>query len=99
MKGSKLSKADIEYLAKLANLILNDKEVEKYPNQLSQSLKYIENLIDINTSEVPETFFTTKSKNVMDEDEIDRKVVLSQKDVLKNATVTKKGYFVVKRIL
>jgi len=98
-KTTQLSKDDVKKLAKLANLSISDKEIEKYQQQLSDSLKYVDNLKDIDTSDIPDTFFTTKAKNVWQEDEIDPEVTLPQEEVLKNAKITKRGYFVVKRIL
>ena len=90
---------DVKHLAKLSNLVVSDVEAQKYPEQLSESIEYVQNLEDIDTSGVPETFFTTKAKNVMDEDEVDESIMLSQEEALKNARATKDGYFVVKRIL
>ena len=98
-KAKKLTNDDIRRLAKLANLDINDKELSAYSKQLSDSLQYVENLKEIDTANVSETFFTTKVKNIWQDDEIDPEVTLPQKEVLKNANKTKKGYFIVKRIL
>ncbi len=96
---SQINLDDIKHLAKLSNLQVTDEEAKKYPDQLSESIDYVENLKDIDTSNVPDTFFTTKATNVMDEDEVDESVMLSQEDALKNAKATKDGYYVVKKIL
>lgn len=96
---SNLTLDDVKHLAKLSNLRISDEEAEKYPEQLSESIEYVGNLEDIDTSDVPDTFFTTKAKNVMDEDVVDEAIMLSQEDALRNARATKDGYFVVKRIL
>lgn len=90
---------DIQHLAKLSALKITEEEAEKYPEQLSESITYVENLQDIDTEGVPETFFTTTSKNVMQEDTVDPDVMLEHSEALKNAAKTKDGYFVVKRIL
>ncbi|TXH02258.1 MAG: Asp-tRNA(Asn)/Glu-tRNA(Gln) amidotransferase subunit GatC [Candidatus Moraniibacteriota bacterium] len=78
----------VKRLAQLANLKLSDAEAQQYPEQLSESLEYVKNLDEVDTSQVPDNFFTTKAKNVMEEDEV------RESDML-----TPKGYFVVKRIL
>lgn len=95
----KLTLEDIKRLARLSNLQISDDEAEKYPDQLTESLQYVENLQDIPTSSDPDTFFVTQKTNTMAEDEVDESIMLSQKEALKNAKNTRDGYFIVKRIL
>ena len=94
-----IDRTQINNLAKLANIPISDEDAKEYPAQLSESLDYVDNLSDIDTADVPDSFYTTNAHNVMQEDEVDESVMLSQEDALKNATATKRGYFVVKRIL
>jgi aspartyl/glutamyl-tRNA(Asn/Gln) amidotransferase C subunit len=89
----------VQRLAKLSNLKLTDEEAAQYPEQLSESLEYVKNLDEIDTGNVPDNFYTTNAHNVMEEDEVDEGIMLSHEDAIKNAKATKKGYFVVKRIL
>lgn len=89
----------VQKLAKLSNLKLTDEEAAQYPEQLSESLEYVKNLVEIDTSNVPDNFYTTHAHNVMEEDEVREEDMLSHEDAMSNATSTKKGYFVVKRIL
>lgn len=91
--------SDVEKLARLSKLTLSDDDMKHIPDQLSESLGYVENLKDIDTSSVPENFFTTTAINVMDEDVVDESVMIPHEQALKNATATKNGYFVIKRIL
>ncbi len=91
--------SEVEKLASLSKLTVTEAEKSTLSKQLSESIHFVENLIDIDTSLVPETFFTTDAKNVMDEDEVDESLMLSHEDVMKNAAATKDGYFVIKRIL
>ncbi len=95
----KLTGKDVVHLAKLANLKLSDKEASQYPEQLSESLEYVKNLDEIDTSAVPDNFYTTNAHNVMEDDVVDENIMLSHEDAMKNAQSTKNGYFVVKRIL
>ncbi len=100
MKPSqKITKVEVEQIAKLANLSLSPDEVEKFPSQLEESLEYVENLQEIDTSQVPENYFTTPLKNVLAEDIVDESIMLTQAEALKNVKNTKRGYFVVKRII
>lgn len=94
-----ITSADVTKLARLANLTIDKESSKSLSRQLSESLNYVHNLEDIDTSAVPGSYFTTSAKNVMDEDEMDESVMLSQEEALKNAQNVKDGYFVVKRIL
>lgn len=97
--SKKISSDDVRKLAQLANLPLTDEQLQKYPEQLSESLEYVENLKEIPTDDISELAYTIDIKNIMREDEIDTSRVLTQKQALSNAKKTKHGKFVVKRIL
>lgn len=96
---SHLTLDDVKRLARMSKLPLEEADLEHYPEQLSESISYVDNLQDIDTSHVPDSFFTTDARNVMAEDEVDESIMLTQEEALQNAPNTKKGYFVVKRIL
>lgn len=96
---SQLTNDDVKKLAKLSYLDLSDAEIAHYRDQLAESLSYVDNLKEIDTSAVPDSFFTTDAQNVMDEDDVDGSIMLSQEQALQNAPAAKNGYFVVKRIL
>ncbi len=96
---STLTPDEVTRLARLSQLTLSDEELKSYPQQLEESIAYVHNLATVDTSGVPETFFTTDAHNVMDEDVVDPTCMLTQEQALKNASSTRKGYFIVKRIL
>jgi aspartyl-tRNA(Asn)/glutamyl-tRNA(Gln) amidotransferase subunit C len=96
---SKLDLAEIQHLAKLSNLRITNEEALKYPEQLSESIEYVKNLEELDISSVPDSFFTTRAINLMEEDEVRTSDMLTQEQALKNAQSTKNGYFIVKRIL
>lgn len=98
-KKAQLTKDDILHIAKLANLTLSDEEVEKYMNQLSETIKYVENLDELDTSNVEPTSHSTNVTNVYFEDGKECTRMFSQEDALKNAKDTKKSQFVVNRIM
>lgn len=98
-QSNKITGDQVRKLAQLANLPLTDDQLNKYPDQLSESLEYVENLKEINTDVISELAYTIDLKNVMREDEVDMSRVLTQEQALKNAKKTKHGKFVVKRIL
>ena len=98
-KNVDLTKSDILHIAKLANLTLSDEEVEKYTNQLSETIKYVENLNELDTKNVAPTSHSTNATNVYFEDGKENGRLFSQDEALKNAKNKKNGQFVVKRIM
>ena len=92
----KLDITQVKKVAKLANLTLTPKEEEKFSNQLSNILGYIEELNSVDTSDVPPTFNVVSKENVLREDR--EEVGLTQEDALSNAPVKKEGFFVSKGV-
>ncbi len=66
----KLEKKDIEHIAKLARLDLSEEEYEKFGPQLSGILGYIDQLQEVDTSQVEPTAQVTGLENGLREDEI-----------------------------
>ncbi len=99
MKKSKLTKEEILHLAKLSNLSLTDEEIEKFQKQLEETVEYVENLNELDTSKVEPTSQTTGLNDVFFADGDENKRGLSYEEAAKNAKSKKDGYFVVKRIM
>jgi aspartyl-tRNA(Asn)/glutamyl-tRNA(Gln) amidotransferase subunit C len=89
-------KINVARVAKLANLSLSEEETQLFETQLEETLKYVEQLSEVDTKNVAPTSNVTGLENVMDED-ITRQS-LSQKQALANAKETEKGLFKVKGI-
>ena len=66
----KLSKSEVEHIAQLARLRLTEAEKEKYSEQLSGILDYVEKLSAVDTSGVEPTSQVTGLTNVTREDEV-----------------------------
>ncbi len=92
----KLTLDQVKHVAKLANLPLTSKEEEKYSEQLSKILDYIEQLNKVNTSNVEPTFNVTGQNNVMREDTTAG--CLTQEEVLQNAPKEKNKMFETKGV-
>ena len=92
----KLDITQVKKVAKLANLTLTPKEEEKFSNQLSNILGYIEELNSVDTSDIPPTFNVVSKENVLREDR--EEVGLTQEEALSNAPVKKEGFFVSKGV-
>lgn len=69
----KLSPEKIEHIAELARLKLTEAEKDKYSEELSIVLDYIEKLEEVETSTVKPTAQVTGLKNVVREDEVRKK--------------------------
>lgn len=79
----KLTKQEVEKIAKLSRLELTDKEKELYASQLTKVLDYVEKLKEINTENVPITAQVTGLENVYRSDEINQ--CDYQKDLIKQS--------------
>jgi aspartyl-tRNA(Asn)/glutamyl-tRNA(Gln) amidotransferase subunit C len=79
----RLTIADVEHVAALARLGLDDTEKERMRDQLSSILGHIESLDEIDTSAIPPTAQTIALTNVMREDEVRESLTVDQ--VLANA--------------
>lgn len=89
-------KIDVSHVAKLANLPLSKEEEEKYSEQLSKILEYIDQLNTVDTSGVEPTFNVSGKENVMSEDKLGE--CLPQADTLSNAPKKQNGFFVTKGV-
>lgn len=92
----KLTKDEVRYVSKLANLSLTSEEEEKYSKQLSKILDYFGQLQKLNTKEIKPTFNITPQKTVFREDQT--LACLSQEGALQNATQKKDGFIVTKGV-
>ena len=97
MKKNILTKDQIKHVAKLANLSLDEKELQVYTEQLASVLNYMEVLQEVDTKNVPPTYQVLDgTTNVFREDKI--KNSFSQKDALIQSKVTYEGYFLTKNV-
>ncbi len=94
---SKITKKDVEYVAKLAKLRLSEKEKKKYTKQLDQILKYIDKLNELDTKKVKPTSHVLPLKNVFREDRVGKSLRVEK--VLENAPEKIKNFFKVPKII
>ena len=98
-KSADLTKKDILHIAELANLQIQDANIEMYRNQLAETIKYVENLEELDTANVEPTSHSTRLSSIYFEDGIENNRQFSPEEALQNAKNTKKKMFVVKRIM
>lgn len=100
MKNNKvLTKEDILHLSKLANIKLSDEEIKKYQKQLSEILNYIDQLNEVDISQVEGTTHTINLVNILKDDYVDSKRNINDQTHLKIKVRDNKKFFSVSRIL
>lgn len=99
MKAKTLTKDEIKHIARLAHLILTDKQLEWLVPQLSTVISYVSHVETLDTKGVVETSQVTGTENVFRDDVIDASRLLTQEETLSNAKKTHNGFFLVKAVL
>lgn len=94
--GSRLNRGHVKHVAKLANLSLTSEEEEKYSEQLSKILDYVDQLNQVDTSFVESTFNVTGQNNVLRDDST--VAGLSSEEALSNASKKENGMFETKGV-
>jgi aspartyl-tRNA(Asn)/glutamyl-tRNA(Gln) amidotransferase subunit C len=95
-----LSEKDVRYVAELANLRLSDEEVPRMSRDLGEILTYIEQLNELDTSNVEpmaQVLYQGDETATLREDV--PRVTLSNAEALENAKVSGAGYFKVPRVI
>jgi len=93
----KIGVKDVEYVARLARLILSDEEKDEFVIQLNDILTYMEKLNELDTKEVKPTSHVISVKNVSRGDDI--RESLPAELYLGNAPETEKGFYKVPKII
>jgi aspartyl-tRNA(Asn)/glutamyl-tRNA(Gln) amidotransferase subunit C len=93
----KITIKDVEHVARLARLELNEAEKERMRAQLDSILSYIDKLNELDTSAVEPTSHVLPMVNVFREDEV--RPSLSQEEALANAPDRRDLFFRVPKIL
>lgn len=91
-----LTKDQIKHIAKLANFSLTDEELQKYSEQISNVLDYIEQLNQVDVSNIEPTFNVSGQNTVERGDETIAS--LPQEEALLNASQKSEGKFITKGV-
>lgn len=92
-----LSLEEVEHIAELAKLALTDEEKQRYRQQLSAILDYVQSLNAIDTSDIPPTASVLPVDTVLRADE--HRPEPPREDLLENAAEREDGMFRVDAIL
>jgi aspartyl-tRNA(Asn)/glutamyl-tRNA(Gln) amidotransferase subunit C len=93
----KISRQEVDHVAKLARLELSDQEKEKLTDQLSNILTYVEKLNELDTRGVEPTAHVLDINNVMRSDVSEES--LTQERALANAPEKAAGHYKVPKII
>jgi aspartyl-tRNA(Asn)/glutamyl-tRNA(Gln) amidotransferase subunit C len=88
---------DLEQVVKLARIDLTPEEKERIEPQMAEILKYVEQLKELDVTDVEPTAHAMPLANVMREDVVEDS--LSHDDALRNAPKKSNGLFVVPKIV
>ena len=88
---------DLEQVVKLARIDLTPEEKERIEPQMAEILKYVEQLKELDVTDVEPTAHAVPLANVMREDVVEDS--LSHDDALRNAPKKSNGLFVVPKIV
>jgi aspartyl-tRNA(Asn)/glutamyl-tRNA(Gln) amidotransferase subunit C len=95
-KKSLLSRQDVVHIAKLANLVLSEAEIDKFQKQLSQIVDFVGKIQGAPLEKV------VAKKEKMNIDDVTRKDLpapsLKEEEVLQNASQKENNFFKVKAI-
>lgn len=95
--GARLTREDVRHIAVLGRLRLTDDEADAYASQLTEILRYVEKLNELDTSGIEPTVHAQRLVNVLREDEL--RPSLPPGDALANAPEAEDGRFRVPPII
>lgn len=93
----KVTLADVEKIAALAKLHLDEEEKIKYREQLDKILTYVQKLNELNTEHVKPTYYVQHSKDVTREDQVEPS--LPREKALRNAPLHIHGFVRVPKVI
>lgn len=88
----------IEKLAKLSSLEISDDRKESLKSELGDIINFVENLNEIDVSNIEATFSTIEGGTPLREDEPIQNIQRA-KAILENAPKSEDGYFIVPKII
>ncbi len=93
----KVSKEDLLHIAKLANIRINEDEIESYLGNLNDILNFADVINKLDTENISETIGATDNVNVFREDEI--KVFEDNAALLQNAPEEEDNMFKIPKVI
>jgi aspartyl-tRNA(Asn)/glutamyl-tRNA(Gln) amidotransferase subunit C len=94
-----ISKDLVEHIAKLAKIPVSEIEKESLAEGFNKTLAVIDELFKVDVKKVEPTHQVTGLENILRDDVVNEKKMLSQEQALSNTENKHNGYFVVDQIL
>ncbi len=94
---TRITRSDVEHVARLARLDLSDDEIERFTDQLEGILEHAADVSSLHTEDIPPTAHPLPLANVLRSDEV--RPSLPRDEVLAMAPKAEDGRFRVPRIL
>ncbi len=92
-----ITEDDVRYIANLARLHLDEKEIREYKEDLKKILEYVEKLKEVDTESVEPISHINEVSSVMREDVVFPS--FERKEMLKSAPETDGEFFIVPRVI
>lgn len=92
-----VSKEEILHIAKLADLKINENEIDEYAKNLEDILEFMKVLDNVNTDNVEETIETLSNVNVFRKDEV--KEFEDKQALLQNAPDKENNMFKIPKVI
>lgn len=96
---AKITKNTVKHMAHLARIPVSEKEEEELAKGFNKTLEVVDELFKVDVKGVEPTHQVTGLENVLREDKVDEKKMLTQEQALSNTKNKHNGYFVVDQIL
>ena len=93
----KVSKEELLHIAKLANIRINEDEIESYLGNLNDILSFADVINKLDTENISETIGSTDNVNVFREDEI--KIFEDNAALLQNAPEEEDNMFKIPKVI
>ena len=93
----KLSLDQLRHVARLSRLALEDDELQVFDEQLNSILEYMEQLNQLDTTDIPPTAQVLDLRNVLRQDAVKQEQTVE--DMLENAPERRGDFFGVPRII
>ena len=92
-----IDRNEVLRVAELAHLKLSDEEVDRYAGQLGLLFEFVEQLKNVDTTNIEPTCFLEPAHDPMRDDV--EKPSLPREDVLRNGPQVKNGFFAIPKVI
>lgn len=93
------SQQQVEHIAELANIPIVPSEAKKLANDFDEILSIVENLQELDTSNIEPIHQITGLVNITRKDVVGETRMFTQEEALANASHTHQGYFLVPAVM